>query len=468
MNVSCWYWPMEKAIVERATYNGETSGGLMRTAHVIKAAVRGTGILILAIFFAFCFYVPDGFSQVFDLSGIKTYARKHSPVLKAKKEEIGIQKGEKTISRSYMLPTLAARGGYTHYKLEHGVIEGVFGLDQKPDVERYAGDVSFNFVAFAFGKNFFNYKGASLFVESKKKEYERAWQTLSFNLSNVYYSLLTVNKTILATKKTIESLRALKSDINQKVKVGRLPEVDLLKVDVSLYKTIDDLSKLQTIRESLVGELKRLMGYKEETFDVRDVAVTKVKRKSFDINQLLSTAYTSRADLKSIMHAIKGVGYQIKSVRASYLPEIDLRGAYTQQAPGDRDFVSDGNAGVYISMPIFDGFVRKGKTDKLSSERSRLEYMLTDKKLEIEKEVRTAVENYNETLIRVDATRRSVEHAREVLRIEKLKYKLGRTTINFVLDAEGALLGARSIFYKAYYDNLLALDGIKLAVGNLN
>jgi len=444
------------------------SGANMTKIYVDVQSVQFVGIVSLVIFLLSIFYIPNGFGQVLNLSEIKSYAREHSPVLKAKEQEIGIQEGERVITRSSMFPTLSARGGYTHYKLEHGTIEGVFGPKQKPDVDRFAGDVSFNFVAFAFGKNFFNYKGASLLVQSKKKEYERTWQMLSFNLSKVYYSLLTVDKTILATKKTIESLKALKSEISQKVKVGRLAEVDLLKVDVNLYKTIDDLSKLQTLREDLLGELKRLMGYREDDFKFDDVPIAKIERKHFDLSELLSTAYESRADLNSIVRAIEGVGYQVKSVKASYFPEVTLRGAYAQQAPGDRNFVSDGNAGVYISMPIFDGLYRKGKTDKLSSERSRLEYMLADKKLEIKKEVRTALENYNETLIRVDATKRSMEHAREVLRIEKLKYKLGRTTINFVLDAEGALLGARSLYYKAYYDNLLALDDIKLAVGNLN
>ncbi len=413
------------------------------------------------------FWTSPVHSGEFDLAAVKSYAREHSPFLKAKKEEIGIQKGERGIVRSTLLPNLSVHGSYTHYKLEHGTIEGVFGPKQKPDYERLAGDVSFNYVAFAFGRDYFNYKGASYIVHSKEREYERSWQELSFNLSRVFYSLLTVDKTIRATKKTIESLRALKSEIDQKVRVGRLAEVDLLKVDVSLSKTIDDLSKLQTLREDLMGELKRLMGYKGGNLELRDVPIKKVKRRNFDPEHLLSTAYSSRADLKGIVQSIKGVGYRIKSIKASYLPEIDLKGSYTQQAPGDGGFVSDGNAGVYVSMPIFDGLYRKGKTDKLSSERSRLEYLLADKKLQIEKEVRTALENYRETLVRIDATKRSVEHAREVLRIEKLKYRLGRTTINFVLEAEGALLSARSLYYKAYYDNYIAEENIRLATGEL-
>ncbi len=444
------------------------SGGLMKKTGCQqgpgKITVRFLTIMLLLMVLS----ATGAYAQKFDLSMVKSYAREHSPLLKAKKEEIGIEEGEKNMVRSSLLPTLAASGSYTHFKLKHGTIEGVFGPDQKPDDERFAGDVSFNYVAFAFGRDYFNYRGATYIVRSKQKEYNRAWQELVFQLSKVYYSILTVDKTILATQKTIESLKALQSEIKQKVEVGRLPEVDLLKVEVSLSKSIDDLSRLKTLRQDLAGELRRLMGYsREQKLELQDQPMVKIKPKRFDAKELLIKAYSKRDDLKSLEHAVTGVKYRIKSVKASYFPEVDLRGTYTQQAPGDADFVSDGRAGVVVSMPIFDGLYRKGKTDKLGAEKRRLLSLLQDKKLQIEKEVKTALKNYNETLVRIDTTERSVEHAKEVLRIEKLKYNLGRTTINFVLEAEGALLGARSLFYKAYYDNYIAEENIRLAVGEL-
>lgn len=201
--------------------------------------------------------------------------------------------------------------------------------------------------------------------------------------------------------------------------------------------------------------------------EIKDVPIAKIETKHFDTDKLLSAAYTSRDDLKSLEHAIGSMKYQIKSVKASYFPEVDLRGNYSQQAPGNDDFVSDGSAGVVLSMPLFDGLSRKGKTDKLFSEKRRLQYLFQDKKLEIDKDVKTALKGYRETLVRIDSTKRSVNHAKEVLMIEKLKYKLGRSTINFVLEAEGELLTVRSLFYKAYYDNFIARKNISLAAGTL-
>lgn len=421
------------------------------------------------IFFLIWPYAGECRPPVFDLARATDYAQRNSPFLKAKASEIEAQKGDRLATRASLLPVLSLNGDYTRYKLDHGILTGVTGEDQKTDNERLSGGVRFNFVAFDFGKNYFNYQGATCRVKSKENEYERVRQTLIFNVSRIYYSLITVDKTIGATNTTIQSLKALENETEKKVEVGRLPEVDLLKIQVGLSKSIDDLSRLKTLREELTGELKRLMGYREEsepefTFE----PVRTVEQKAFDIEKLIIAAYAGRDDLKSIEHNIQGLEYQIRSVKASYLPRIDLEAGYSEQAPGDGDFKTDGQAGVVVSMPIFDGFYRKGRTGKLAAEKGRLKFLWQDKKLEIEKEVRTAVKDYQETLTRVHSTKRSVDHAEEVLRIEKLKYDLGRTTINFVLEAEGALLTSRSLFYKAYYDYFIAEDAIALAVGNLH
>ena len=417
-----------------------------------------------------CFFGAMGCSsaKTFDLAAIKDFARKHSPLLMTYQEDINIQAGEKNIVRSTLFPTIDTKGSYSRYKLKHGVIEGVFGEEQLPSKERFAWDVTFNFVAFSFGKDYFNYKSSQKFLRSKEVSFNWAWQNLSFQLSKIYYSILTIDKTITATKTNIKSLKALEEEIRQKVRVGKLPEVDALKVEVELSKSIDDLSKLETLKEELSGELKRLMGFNFNTsLELSDRSIKKIEKKSFKLEQLLSQAYANRDDLKSLKFSLDGVRYQIKSVKASYLPEIELRAIYAEQAPGTSDFVTDGSAGVVIAMPIFDGFLRKAQIEKFSAQEQKIVYSIMDKQLQIEKEVKTAFKNYQETLVRIKSTERSMRHAKEVLRIEKLKYKLGRTTINFVLEAESALLSASSLFYKAYYDNYIAIENIKLATGTL-
>ena len=67
---------------------------------------------------------------------------------------------------------------------------------------------------------------------------------------------------------------------------------------------------------------------------------------------------------------------------------------------------------------------------------------------------------------RVQVTERSIEQAKESLRIEREKYDLGKGSITDVLDAQSALLDAQSIYYHALRDYNTAVAQWYLAIGD--
>ena len=77
--------------------------------------------------------------KVFDLAEIKAYAIRHSPQLNVKRADITKEKGERLQTRSWLLPTISLQGDYTHYKREHGVMEGIKA--QEFDDDRLSGGV---------------------------------------------------------------------------------------------------------------------------------------------------------------------------------------------------------------------------------------------------------------------------------------------------------------------------------------
>jgi outer membrane protein TolC len=66
---------------------------------------------------------------------------------------------------------------------------------------------------------------------------------------------------------------------------------------------------------------------------------------------------------------------------------------------------------------------------------------------------------------RVEATEKSIEQAKESLRIEREKYDLGKGAIVDVLDAQSALLDSQTNYYRALADYNVALAQLKLAIG---
>jgi len=118
-------------------------------------------------------------------------------------------------------------------------------------------------------------------------------------------------------------------------------------------------------------------------------------------------------------------------------------------------------------MPLFDGGYRKGNIEKMKYRLISLTQLKINKRFEIKKDIESAVANYNSAITRIENASASVERAKEVLKIERLKYSLGRSTVNFLLEAEANLLTAKSYYYKALYDKILAYYNIKLSQGTL-
>ncbi len=434
-------------------------------------------VKIIAMLWLWLALVPAGLfagnaeaaSEGLDLATIQSYAQDNSPVLKIGQADVSRAAGEAVVNRAALLPTLALSGGYDHYKLRHGIIYGAFGPDQVADDSRFHGRIMFNYVAFAFGRDYFSYQGARRLIESRRRDLARSREILSYQVSRGYYAVMTTGETIRATRATIDALRTLEKDIAGKVRVGRLPEVDLLKVRAEVAAAEGDLAGLKLLEEDAVRELCRLMGWEsaeKPVFAALPVG-DEVPAEDYDADRLLNDALNRRCDFKSLKISRESVEYRLKSVKLSYLPEIVLQAEASEQSPDTDDFVSDNRVGVLLQMPLFDGQVRKGEKAKLRAEADRLKALEADKRLEISRDVHTAVKGWREARSRFLAARRAVALGREVLKIEKLKYDYGRTTINFVLEAESGLLQARSRFIKAYYDTELARDNIKLATGSL-
>lgn len=88
-----------------------------------------------------------------------------------------------------------------------------------------------------------------------------------------------------------------------------------------------------------------------------------------------------------------------------------------------------------LDIPIFEGGSIQAEIRRETSRVSALEQELRAFKLQIQKEVETAVFNMQSALQRVNTQEAAIAQARDALRIEQEKYGLGKGTILDVLDS---------------------------------
>jgi multidrug efflux system outer membrane protein len=122
---------------------------------------------------------------------------------------------------------------------------------------------------------------------------------------------------------------------------------------------------------------------------------------------------------------------------------------------------------VHVSVPVFDGGRRKGQEQEAAAKLEQLRLARRQLALRIAREVRVALADLESAQSRVRALKDSVAESERVLHDERLKFEAGRSVINFVLEAESALLTSQSLLSQAQRSVAIAELTLDLTLGQL-
>ncbi|MDA8404631.1 MAG: TolC family protein, partial [Desulfobacteraceae bacterium] len=310
---------------------------------------------------------------------------------------------------------------------------------------------------------------------------DRRKQEIIYTTAALYLKTLTYDDLMDAAISTRKSLQSLLGQTKELADAGRAVPADVLKISTRLAEIESDMASLEAGRRTSVSQLAAVMGWDGEPPRLK---YSPPEDGTFappeNADALISKAGPRRPDLRSQESEIQAAMHQEIAARRSRWPRAELRAsAYEYTAPDPvssqgnlpprpDDAVGDWMVGLHISMPLFDSGRRSGQIQTAAAQTDIARASERRLRLDIQKEVRGALADLESAQKRVQATRQSVVQAHEVLRNEKLKYAAGRSVINFVLDAEAALLNHQSLLRQAQRSAYLARLVLKLSVGDID
>jgi outer membrane protein len=162
---------------------------------------------------------------------------------------------------------------------------------------------------------------------------------------------------------------------------------------------------------------------------------------------------------------------EVTGARAAYLPDLALNYSYGIDASQFASHAPDGSrnlgysASVTLDIPIWDWFATRDKVRQSEINRNTARIVLTNTQRRL---VASLEENYAEALAaysQLESLNQSVTTAQESLRLTRLSYTAGETTILSVVDAEHSLTAAELaredglVRYETALANLQLLTG---------
>jgi outer membrane protein TolC len=403
-------------------------------------------------------------------------ARINNPELAATAHEVSAAEARGDIANGQRLPSLHAIAAYTSYLNDQRLIaprgNGELGVFSRDIV---AGDLVVSMPLFTGGRITSEIRAAELLRQSAEHHLARTREELVFNVSSVFYSILSQKKVIESLGFSRKTLEEHLKRVDDLIAVEKAAKVDRLRTEVRLADLDQRTVQEKNILAIQVRVLENLMGLKDShpPLDVAGDLASDEAGPTPSLEEELSRAIGSRDDYLSARAELEAQAKSVDAARAAQWPTVSLQGAYggrwaadASEHPSGTSRSDDvGVAGVVVDVPIFEG----GRIEaRIREERARLaatRERLRKLELQIRLDVETAFLNVASSRERVAATEKAIEQAKESLRIEREKYDLGKGAIIDVLDAQTALLDSQTNYYRALADYSTAHAQLRLVVG---
>lgn len=401
--------------------------------------------------------------------GLKNSKILHSSLMKVKGAEAKLKE-----SKSMILPSLKLSARYTRLsKVDPFIITTPFGsFPIAPGIyDNYATQLSLSQPLFTGFRLLSNIDLNEELSKATNEEYNKDKVELLFNIKNAYWNVYKAEQFKKVMDETVEQIKAHLNDAKNLEKAGMLTRNDVLKIEVQysniLYQQIDAENAVKLSIIALNSTLGISLETKTEITSTANLNIYQTE----DLSTLISNAIEKRPEVKAADSRVRASEAGVTLAQASWYPQIALYGNYYYSKPNQRilpsrnQFDATWDAGVLLSMNIWDWLTTKHQTDQAVSQLEQAKDGLGLIKDGITLEVTQNYLNVNQAQRKIDIAKLNVEQAEENIRVTSEKFKNGLATSAEIIDAETALISAKTNYNTSVVDYELAKAKLEKSIG---
>lgn len=408
----------------------------------------------------------------FTLQGALAYALKYNPKVRMSAKDIEIETYGVDAAQAERMPRIDFGSGASRYRypspLTPPVISGPFGAGL--DIPEYSRNIydaggSLRLPIFKGGRLYRAVVVAELKKAIAEDNFVTSKQDLVFNLTSVFYKIAELEKLLVATDGNVKQLEAHKKDVELLYKTGAVAYLDLLKTEVQLAYAIEQRLIVNNNLESAYELLKSLMGMDDMENRIEIVYHESTPLILPSLEESIARAFDQRPEYRAVAKKKKIYEERVKIAQGKRLPDVYVAGEYGGKAGDNLAFKENWFFGARLSIPVFDGGLISAEINR---ERTELQKVVEEErslKLAITREVRDAYLNIASAKERTDVAKKTIDSAKENVRIERLKYQTGAGTNTDYLDAQTDLLRTEADYFRAYFDEEVARAALRKAIG---
>ncbi len=375
---------------------------------------------------------------------------------------------------SLLLPSLKLNASYTRLSaVEPFVLNTPFGVfNISPSiVNNYNVRLSFQQPLFTGFKLLSSSNIAGYNFEAQKQLYNKDEQQLVLDIKNAYWNLFKVVKVKSAVDENVSLIEAHLTDTKNFFDQGLATKNDVLKVQVQLAEA--QLRQIDAKNGVELGKnnLNNVIGLPLSTNIEVQSDVTITDDNITDLDKLIDEAMQNRPELKAMDFQLKAGESGITLAESNWYPQVYLTGNYYYSRPNQRIFPAEDkfngtwDVGVGLSWDIWNWLSTSDQTKEAEAQYEQVKDSFKSLKDGVTLEVTQNYLNLLKAKEKVTTANQSVAQAEENYRVADETYKNGLALNSDLLDAEFALMQAKTNYIQSLADYELAKASLEKSIG---
>ena len=375
-----------------------------------------------------------------------------------------IFKNNASFLNSGYLPKLSTSAGFNKSK-QNVEIETPSNLSGKLDnmkSENSFSNISLEYVLFDNNGRKFNYKKSKELSSRSELEVREVIENTLIQLYSIFYEVCRLNEEKEIIKSSLEISKSRLERNKTKFEFGQSTKLELLNAEVDV--NTDSIRYLNAIKNlsNAKRDLNLVMNVDLDSDYILDQSV--VYNSEEKIISFYNNAAENNTKLKIYDKSVEISGYELKSIRSTYLPTIGLIGSYDwNESINDNPYaffnknIYDGiSGGVNLRWDVFNSGKRvtANKNAKVMLENSKIEkekaYLM------FQKELNNSHDTYKNNLFILEVQEQSLNTSNNNFLRNLEKYEIGLVSSIEFRNAQLNLLNAKLSRNKARYDAKLS------------
>jgi outer membrane protein len=402
----------------------------------------------------------------FTLDEAVDYAVVHNPDVEQLTLEL--QKSEAQVGEalSAFYPQITASGSYVYLGnvpvLEFEGMQLPFG-----QAENYSASISLQQVLFSWGKIYNAYKMSDFGKKIAELTLTRKKQDIRYAVTDAFYSILVLHETVSLLKESMIQLERHAEAVETRYKAGLVSRFDLLRAQVQVANLKPQVIETENGLRLAEEGFKMLLGMPLTTqFTIS--GELEMTDESFDLDTLTTVALEQRIELKSLKYTETIAKLNQAIARRTNLPTIVGGASYNYTKPFgtfENEWGSSLTFNIGFEWPLFTGFNTLAQSKKASVELKEARLALENLGKAVRLEVKQAYLRYAAAREAAVAAKDNVSQAEKAFEIMETRYKNGLATNLEYLDAQLALMQAKTNYLSALKNHHTSKAEIYKAIG---